>query len=409
MTRTKRQSAARFKLPGARRIAIAAALAVAGYFVLADTVANVLIKATPTLASVVAPWNAKVKARALEQEYTLLGSGSNVAVGAAQARLALRGDPTATEALNVLGLQAQLENDIEKTHNIFAYSLRLSRRELPARLWAIEEAVNRGDINAALQNFDTALRTSRTAGDLLFPTLTRALAEPRIRQQVLTLLRRDPIWAPDFIRFASASQLNPTGTLQLIVEGRADDLPVAPEDRRALVDALVFESSFDEAWRYYSSYRNGVRRNASRDQDFSARIANATVFDWILSEFAWSEQEAERSRLAFDIPPTTVELLARQYSVLPAGRYTLRGAGRATATDRLETPYWSLTCRDGRELAQINLPFGTEDPQSFASDLVVPEDCPIQALELHSRAVEDIGGVSGIVEQIAIEPQGGRQ
>lgn len=76
------------------------------------------------------------------------------------ARLALRQDPTAVAALATLGLNAQIRGDTNSARRYFAYSDKLSRRSLTTRLWAIEDAVARDDIPAALRNYDVALRTS---------------------------------------------------------------------------------------------------------------------------------------------------------------------------------------------------------------------------------------------------------
>lgn len=408
MDKTGRKRGRGFEAPSAKRLGFAFATALAGYVILADTAANIIVKAAPAVAVSVAPWNAKVSARALEQEYILLGAGGGIEQGAAKAKIVLREDATATEALNLLGFEAQLANRADQSAKYFAYSLKLSRRELSPRLWEIEQSVSRGDVAGALRNYDIALRTSRTAGDLLFPTLTRALSEQRIRTELLGILRSKPVWAPEFIRYAASSQLNPKGFLNLIREAPGSQIQLTSEDQRTLVDALAYEQSFDEAWSYFSQLRGGLRRDASRDENFAETISNPTVFDWIVAEYAWSDRDGDASRLTFEIPPTTTVLLARQYSPLPVGAYRLSGRGVSSAEQRSETPEWRITCRDGRELAQIDVPIDGDVPRPFGADFLVPTGCPVVALELRSRAVEGIEGVSGAMEMIRITPRGSR-
>src|SRR5690606_1446045 len=103
------------------------------------------------------------------------------------AREALRQDPTSVDALAVLGLQAELKNDAAQARKVFGYSRELSRRELRAQIWAIEESVRRGDIAEALHHYDMALRTSVRAQELLFPILAAALEEPSIRSALLQI------------------------------------------------------------------------------------------------------------------------------------------------------------------------------------------------------------------------------
>lgn len=82
------------------------------------------------------------------------------------ARQALRGDPTAEQAAATLGLQEQLRGHSVMARRWFGYAQMLSRRDLQVQLWAIEDAIGRGDIPAALHQYDTALRTSNAASEL---------------------------------------------------------------------------------------------------------------------------------------------------------------------------------------------------------------------------------------------------
>src|SRR5690606_28285593 len=127
------------------------------------TLANVLVRAEPAYAHRLSPIDGKITAAVAEQSFTLTPDASSASEAARLARLALRQDATAVSALSVLGLQAQLRRDASQARDLFSYAHQLSRRELRTQIWGIEEAVGRGDIAGALEQYDRALRTSHRA------------------------------------------------------------------------------------------------------------------------------------------------------------------------------------------------------------------------------------------------------
>jgi hypothetical protein len=171
------------------RVVLAIIAAALGVFAVSVSLANVITPASPALAHLLSPTDGRITARLAENEFALRAISSSQSRAAKLADLALRQDPTAVDALSVLGLQAQLRRDLSRAQNLFGYSLALSRRDLRARIWAIEEAVQRGDINGALMNYDIALRTSRDAVDTLFPVLSSALKEPKIRASLIRVMK----------------------------------------------------------------------------------------------------------------------------------------------------------------------------------------------------------------------------
>lgn len=190
-----------------------------GYASISDTLANVVVKVDPKRAYLLDSGDGRIAAALAEQEFAATLESRPGSEPARLARQALRQDPTAVEALSVLGLQAQLRNEEALTDRLFSYAVALSRRELRPQIWAIEEAVMRGDINGALDKYDVALRTSQEARRTLFPVLASAISEPKIRISLTSLLASDPIWTRPFIRYLSTSSPEPQAVAKLFLAG----------------------------------------------------------------------------------------------------------------------------------------------------------------------------------------------
>ena len=324
------------------------------------------------------------------------------------AKAALLADPTAVKALTILAFQAQLRGDVEQSNRLFSYSTRLSRRELRPRIWAIEDAVTRGDIAGALRNYDIALRTSRNAESVLFPTLAAAMAEPRIRAELLKVLSTEPGWKDKFVTFAANSGIEPEGTIALLDEGRKIGLKATEELKVNLVNALVSQGKPDEAWTFYRTFRTAAQRNQSRDANFTLQTEYRSVFDWragddlrIASAFL---REGEDGLLDISVPPTVAGVLASQQQILPPGTYRLEGQSAGIQQPERSQPYWTLACQGGEDLGRVRVPESNQNGGHFSGQFTVPHGCKLQTLSLVAQSTDDIMGVTGQIKRVQLTP-----
>lgn len=393
-----------------RRLPVALGLAVLGYFGVTASFANVAVKSDPERAHALAPNNGVVTAAHASGEFLLQPTPDERSEAARLARLALLQDGTAVEALTVLGFQAQLRGDEARADRIFELGTKLSRRELRPQLWAIEEAVSRGDIRDALRHYDIALRTSSAANNILLPILVSAIAEPKVRASLFPIMATRPVWADAFIAYAASSPSNPQAVVQFFREGQSLPLPVDDNHRAALVNALYAQGAVEDAWAYYQSFRSGAVRSPSRDPRFSLDAATRTPFDWqtatgtSLSAAILSNEGG--GLLDFAVPPSTGGLIASQVQLLPPGTYRLTGRSTGIEQPEQSRPYWLLSCADGRELGRIVVPNSAEAQGQFGGRYVVPRDCPVQTLALIARSSNDIAGVSGQITMAQLTPAG---
>lgn len=324
------------------------------------------------------------------------------------ARRALRQDATAAAAASALGINAQVRGQTQAARRLFAYAETLSRRDLPTQLWAIEDAVARNDIPGALRHYDIALRTSSNAAALLFPVLGSAITEPPIRRSLVATLARRPRWSELFVEHVAGNGSDPLATVLLFRELGQVGVPIAGVSQSLLINTLAARGAFDAAWSYYASIRRGADKRMSRDPRFAADIAMPAVFDWVPANAdglaASIQRTATDGLVDFSAPATVGGTLLSQSQMLPVGTYWL--SGRSTAIDQAPnaSPYWVLTCVDGRELGRIVVTNSSEAGGKFAGRLSVPAGCPVQVLMLVARPSDAVGGLSGQIEQVALRP-----
>ncbi|SNT10345.1 hypothetical protein SAMN06295912_14113 [Sphingomonas laterariae] len=324
------------------------------------------------------------------------------------ARRALRQDPTAVEAVVTLGLQALANGNADQAPRLFSYAQKLSRRNLQTQLWAIEDAVARDDVAAALRHYDIALRTSKSAPDILFPVLSSAIDDPMIRTQLIATLHQKPAWTATFIGYIAGNGVNAHSVASLFQGLHHTGFSVSPDAISVVINRLMSANATNEAWQYYASVHKGVDRRRSRDPNFTLNLSTPSTFDWRSnnSQGIITSIQADQHEGLFDfaLPPSVGGVLLQQTQLLPSGPYKLEGVSSGIEQPASARPYWILTCLDERELGRVVLPNSSGGNGAFDGHFSVPADCPVQTLSLVARASNEITGVSGQIKRVQLSP-----
>lgn len=377
-----------------------------GYVSVASTTGYIYRSSASESAYRLAPWDGRITAALASRLSGIDGEAVDLPRTRQLARKALRQDPTAIGAVTALGLVDEQSRRRVAAARLFEYSNALSRRDLPTQLWKIETAVSRGDIAGALRHYDIALRTSRHAPDLLFPVLVSAVADPAIRVALVRTFRGQPAWGPLFVEYAASNGSDPHVTSLLFQDLQRGGIRIAPVAQTVLIDTLASRGAFDDAWLYYRAVRPNSDRRRSRDPRFGADLSIPTVFDWRIADdnaINASIQRGDDGGLVdFSAPPGVGGKVVQQLQLLPVGRYRLSGQAANLAALGSDSPYWVVTCQDGRELGRIDVP-GTG---GFSGAVDVPAGCTAQTLTLVLRPSDASGGTTGQIERLEIVPEG---
>lgn len=379
-----------------------------GTFSVAHSLAYTVRAVAPERAHALAPWDGRITAILSEK---LSGPGARPAdrqLADSLARQALRQDATAVSAVATLGINAQIRGDTATARKVFAYSELLSRRDQRTRLWAIEDAVGRGDIPGALRNYDIALRTSRIAPDLLFPVLVEAISDDDIRASLVRTLAQRPAWGEQFVAYVSGNGPDARATAKLFEALQQRHIVQSDGAAAALIARLLAEGRVVEAWRYYSSITAGVDRRLSRDPNFLADRTTPSPFDWTPindSGIAATIQRGERGGIFdFSVPPSLGGRLLEQTQWLPSGSYVIEGRTTGIEQPDAVLPYWTLRCGDGRELGRVVMSASTRNNGRFTGRFEVPANCPVQQLTLMARPTEQMAGTTGQINTVQLRP-----
>lgn len=381
-----------------RRTALAGLVLLVGVFAVRHSLGLALSDRRPEIALQIDGENAFVRADAAK---ALLRSGDpedrRKAYGLAQGALAR--DAGNVTALSALGISS---DDAAEVTGAFNASARLSRRDLPTRLWLIETAVARGDVVGALTHYDIALRTNRSAPSVLFPVLVEAAADGELRPEIARMLSNRPPWGALYLQQLAQSG-DRQGAADLFIRLKRRGIDTGRDADAALYARLIEINAYDTAWDLYAAGHPGSDRNNVRNPRFAEQPAAPTPFDWQVAENEFVNTRLEligdgQGNLVFATAAGEGGEAANQLLVLEPGSYRIEIVAGAIASDGA-APYLSIICRgSGQSIVRQPLRAGGSARARFA----VPSGCPAQTLNLTVPAASSLGTVEGTVRQLRI-------
>jgi hypothetical protein len=351
------------------------------------------------IAAKIAPWNAPAVAAA-----AALGSDPRNPKVRALVRRALARDVTLVPAIEVRALDLALSGKSRRARSLFQLSDQLSRRNLPTRLWLIQDSVDRGDVAGALKNFDIALRTTTDAQPILFPVLAKASSDPTLTAAIARTLDRPSDWRLMFFEWALANDAQVGGPAKVAAEMRDREFLTGNSLDQRLIERLVTDRDFAAA--NLLNRRFGRQASGVADPHFGDASAHYP-FGWgLVSDGSLTAERAtigSDAVLKYSAEPAHSGQVAAQLLVLRPGRYELatRTAGQATG----EAPYWSVSCGEvgGGELARLPQP--ADAGAQATSDFTVPDSCKAQWLTLRIRPAADATKPSGAIAWVQVSPR----
>lgn len=298
----------------------------------------------------------------------------------------LAGAPLSPRGLSLIGSARQAQNDERGAMQAMTLSQRLSRRDFLAQLWFINYAALSGDIDAALHQYDLALRTQPGAPEILFPLLARALADPGIEPHFVPYVRARPPWLVPALNAIATSSPDPGGVARTLV--LAGGLPAGEQYRQVesmMLGQLVSKTGPEAARDYFLTLK-GAEAEQLRQVKFSRRNVDPDRAPMTWGAVA-SPDAGGRFRTASDgvtmlegsAAPGAKGLLARKLLFLPPGRYRLagRGALEAEVGATLSVLVSCASLAGTREIARLELRSGTG-----VTTTNVPEGCVAQFIDV---------------------------
>lgn len=381
-----------------------AALGLAGLSFSA-AVGEVLVRANPSIVSKIGIGN---RARA---DLNLM----LIKVGAGKAKLAdaqvetsairtLAASPLNRQALVVMATRAAQAQDRPASLRFAQLANRVSRRELGAQVILLGDALDRGDLNAAVRLLNVSMRsTNDRQRAVMYPILAQGLQRPGFRRTVAPVVDQRPDWAPSFFTFAveEGNAAEEVAALYGALEPAARSY-LAPTLLARLIAKLTDTGELDEARRVF------LATPGKRAQTLTDPGMNATTFDSEIGSFGWKLEDSptisarqvqgqakgEHGAL-IDAGPGDASLALSRILFLSPGIYTFSARERADVGAGKIASQWILRCDGRADGAEIWRSGG-------AARLTIPARCPAQLIQLIVSQTDAASYSQVVVDQVRL-------
>lgn len=314
--------------------------------------------------------------------------------GAEQAaRSLLRTSPADGRGYRVLAQVAEARGDKALASRLFAVAARRAPRDLEARAWLAQEALDKRDASAALEHIDRVLVYAPGAGARLYPLLGALSADPGFADELSRRLAARPAWRSGLLGALQANRAKDPGAIDRVLSGlqRHGGLDAAEFD--AWIESMMQQGRWGEAHARWASRQMeaGARIPLLFNGDFAAD-PSGSGFDWRLRRTAGLLAAVERAdgrralRLQFMGRRVAPGALAEHALLLPPGSYVLEWRERTEALRAGAGLGWQVACAEqGTVLEQAPPTDGTRPWRERSLAFTVPTTgCQGQWLRLGS-------------------------
>lgn len=316
------------------------------------------------------------------------------------ARQLLRVSPTDGRGYRVLAQIAERRDQHELARKLFTIAARRAPRDLIARAWLAQDALERGAPAEALVQIDHVLTLSPQKGSAIFPVMVKLAANPEFADALAITMRRPPVWRSGMLtalqRAAGDDRVAAAQVLSALE--RKGGFNAAETD--AWTESLIREGRWGEAYARWASplVASGKPLPLLFNGNFATQ-SNGNGFDWRMAPTAGVIIDFEpgrgngRSLHARFLGRRVAGAFLEHRLLLAPGQYQLRVRQRADALISDLGLSWSLTCEGTRSLLATSEPIeGTRSWQSIKVEFSVPpQQCAGQWLRLGNAGVSGAG------------------
>lgn len=324
---------------------------------------------------------------------------------------AIRAEPLSPQAMRILAFLDDATPATAIARKRIGISDKLSRRDIGARLWMIEEAVQRDDLTAALNHYDIALRTSQDSTPLLLETLSNALADDRMIEPVGKIFAGNPPWFSEFYSGFLRSKNGPAqrNFVRILAANPKIVRNIPAPVRTLLLRPLVGNGQFAAATIYRQLLGDPAPKGQILVSPSFANISQYQPFDWDLTGDARGSVSIVGSGgFQIEVNDGVQVSIMRQLVRLPQGKYRLIAKGRNLAPDQGGNAYWLVQCARTPNAVVATLAFDPRsgDTQTIARDFAITQPrCDFAWVELmgSSNALRT-STYAGQFDSVSIQP-----
>jgi hypothetical protein len=300
--------------------------------------------------------------------------------------------------LRLLGSYYDANGDVRRARRYHSLAHAISRRDEATELWRAIDAGRRGNAPEAIAAIDTVLRTSSSAGPLIFPMFEQIIANPEAPAALAPYVRAHRVWLNSLAETLLAKPQN-AGPLADVF---APDPSSLNDGLRAqLLGSLLVTGERDRLVRIYKAFPETDPRVLT-NVGFQDPFVDQRYIPMTWQMLPTTTVDAGFVRTGRKARVFEIGAFGRAYEAVLAKALILEpGAYRLAAKVRISDGNqrvlsWDVKCRSGsgQPLSVARLPIG-------GGRFLVPDDCPFVILSLQIDN-PDGQGIEAVVEDASL-------
>lgn len=290
------------------------------------------------------------------------------------AKRSLSSSPLATDALRQLAYLAQ---NAQEREQLLRLSQEVSRRNTFAALQLAEIELRKNRAQSGIAGLNRALVVSERLDSAILPVLLGASQQPGYFETIANLLATDPLWAERLLDWSVANPQSLPLLAPLLRSLPADSPARAKGYGQVIVDLLVQQGRYAEAFTVYRTYA-GRRPNPSDPIG-----AGFPPLDWkLIDNYDSGGRLYENNAFEFFANPGRRGEVAQLLTNLPAGRHALEMNIDETVGRGAELTVETVCLKAGGSETQMTSASAPLADGMLRFPVLVTQACPFQRLRL---------------------------
>jgi hypothetical protein len=314
-------------------------------------------------------------------------------------------------ALRMLAFSSVNHGQVRAARQLALVASKVSRRELGAHVFLIEDYVARDDVQGALRHYDLALRSSSGSRAILTPVLIRAMEDEQINAALSQYVKKQPDWLYPFLQQAIVESRDPSTVARLVERsGGWPSATVFQNLQSVLLTELAAKGQYASVKRHYLLSNNGdptllnspaiTEKSVSKQQGALAWVSTGSA----VSGFEVVAEPGHPVALLFFAGSGARETVSRKLLFVSPGTHRLSVEFGRVVLSSGSGFKWSATCLDvnsGETIWQSEVLRPKAD-DLFTATFNVPANCHTQALEVEMIGGDGQTGTEVVVKSVTL-------
>lgn len=234
-------------------------------------------------------------------------------------------EPTTSSSIAILAIA----QDSKKKRMLMKQAHQFSKRDQLVIGWLVNDAVENNNLESLLTYYDTSMRASYSAQNIILPLMVNALTNDLSIKPLYNILDSKPIWTKKFWNLASVNKDSIKNTANLRSQLYKKDENNSLYNDTALIRTLVANYNYQEAiilWSYLNQISPEYKlanKQAVSDNNFKTQ-ATLPPIDWQIYANGEYGASVTNNGLILGAVPNSGGLFARQLIYLQPQLYQVK-------------------------------------------------------------------------------------